>query len=288
MPDTANSSLLDEFVLAELNDTQLRDPDGTSDDTTDDNDTADDRADEFPRPLGMDHSIDSIRVGGLSLSVAADDRPYGDSGQAVELPTCVYQAPELMFESEFGYAVDIWSFGCWAWELVHGQPLFSSVLEMEGEGFEDGGNRLVGYRAVAWNIRSLLGPPPPDLRTGMANSSHFDRAMFDDEDIWRGPVPFEDARVLLEEDEHLKVDDREQFLDLMKDMVQWRPEDRKTAGELLAHPWFAGFGLFTVPTSDHHQVDDAGGAPSSTTEKLDYANGGPISPTSYGEQDISA
>ena len=38
----------------------------------------------------------------------------------------------------------------------------------------------------------------------------------------------------------LKGKEKKMFLGLMRSMIQWRPEDRKTARELLKHPWFDG------------------------------------------------
>jgi serine/threonine protein kinase len=38
----------------------------------------------------------------------------------------------------------------------------------------------------------------------------------------------------------LEGEEKERFLDLIRSMIQWRPEDRKSAGELLKHPWFDG------------------------------------------------
>jgi serine/threonine-protein kinase SRPK3 len=35
----------------------------------------------------------------------------------------------------------------------------------------------------------------------------------------------------------LRGKNKEVFLDLMRGMLQWRPEDRKTAKQLLEHPW---------------------------------------------------
>lgn len=41
-------------------------------------------------------------------------------------------------------------------------------------------------------------------------------------------------------EKHLEGEDKEMFLDLMKGMITWRPEDRKTPRELIEHPWLQG------------------------------------------------
>jgi serine/threonine-protein kinase SRPK3 len=38
-------------------------------------------------------------------------------------------------------------------------------------------------------------------------------------------------------EKHLEGEDKEMFLDLMRGMITWRPEDRKTPKELIKHPW---------------------------------------------------
>lgn len=37
----------------------------------------------------------------------------------------------------------------------------------------------------------------------------------------------------------LKGEEKELFLDFIRSMLRWRPEDRKSATELLKHPWMA-------------------------------------------------
>ena len=37
----------------------------------------------------------------------------------------------------------------------------------------------------------------------------------------------------------LEGEEKELFLDFIRSMLKWRPEDRKSATELLKHPWMA-------------------------------------------------
>ena len=37
----------------------------------------------------------------------------------------------------------------------------------------------------------------------------------------------------------LEGDEKELFFDFIRSMLKWRPEDRKSATELLKHPWMA-------------------------------------------------
>jgi serine/threonine protein kinase len=36
-----------------------------------------------------------------------------------------------------------------------------------------------------------------------------------------------------------KEKEKEKFLDFIRSMLRWRPEDRKSATKLLKHPWMA-------------------------------------------------
>jgi serine/threonine-protein kinase SRPK3 len=42
---------------------------------------------------------------------------------------------------------------------------------------------------------------------------------------------------LEESEQFLRGKNKEVFLDFMRGMLQWRPEDRKTARQLLEHRW---------------------------------------------------
>jgi len=53
------------------------------------------------------------------------------------------------------------------------------------------------------------------------------------------PIPERPGLELSER--RLQGKDKEMFLSMMKGMLQWRPEDRKTAKQLLEDPW-----LYTI------------------------------------------
>ncbi|CAG8109315.1 unnamed protein product [Penicillium salamii] len=250
MPEAPKDSVLDEFVLAELHDVQMKGPD-------------DKDPNHPPRLLGLEYDVNGVRLGGFSRSVPVDEEPLGDAAQASELSTCVYQAPELMFATKFSYGVDIWSLGCWMWELVYGQPLFDNTVSYQDAqtGIQ---YQIEGYKAVALNIANALGPPPDEMREGIANSAHFGTWAFADEDGFTGPCRFDNFQEPPESKNRLEYVDREMLLSLMENMVQWRPEDRRTAGELLRHPWFADLGLYVG--SQRESVVDSANVPSGHIE----------------------
>ncbi|CAI7609708.1 unnamed protein product [Penicillium crustosum] len=85
-------------------------------------------------------------------------------------------------------------------------------------------------------ITGLLGPPPPDfIEPDTISAKYFDKdGNWIVEDCEVHPTSFEDL------EKHLEGEDKEMFLDLMKGMITWRPEDRKTPRELIEHPWLQG------------------------------------------------
>ncbi|EON62856.1 hypothetical protein W97_02081 [Coniosporium apollinis CBS 100218] len=95
------------------------------------------------------------------------------------------------------------------WELFKGKPLFDERLL-------DGG--VSSAAPVAWLI-ALLGPPPKESLTREFTA-----------DI----LP---AITLEDEEGNSEGEEKAAFLRFIRRMLQWKPEDRKLAEELLEDPW---------------------------------------------------
>lgn len=54
---------------------------------------------------------------------------------------------------------------------------------------------------------------------------------------WKADVPIPIDSSLAQSEENLEGDEKQEFLRFVGGMLQWRPEDRKTAKELLQDPW---------------------------------------------------
>jgi len=54
---------------------------------------------------------------------------------------------------------------------------------------------------------------------------------------WKSDLEVPQDINLERSEEFLEGKNKEMFLDFMRGMLQWRPEDRKTAKELLEDPW---------------------------------------------------
>lgn len=111
-------------------------------------------------------------------------------------------------------------------------------------------------RAHLAEVIELLGPPPLDLvQRGLRSPEFFTEdgkshplaaplhvpvtylACGACVGKWKADIPITEGRSLEESEENLEGDNKKEFLTFMRKMLQWRPEDRKTAGELLEDPW---------------------------------------------------
>ncbi|CDM30831.1 Protein kinase-like domain [Penicillium roqueforti FM164] len=127
-----------------------------------------------------------------------------------------YQAPEVMLKAEWSYRIDIWNDGVMAWDLFEGKDLFNG---------DDPDRKGYSTRAHLAEVIAILGPPPLTLiRRGTRSPEFFS----------------EDDASLHKSEEFLSGRNKEMFLEFMKDMLQWKPEDRITAKELLQDPWLNG------------------------------------------------
>jgi len=54
---------------------------------------------------------------------------------------------------------------------------------------------------------------------------------------WKADIPIPQNMSLDRSEENLEGKRKEEFLEFIRGMLQWRPEDRKTAKQLLDDPW---------------------------------------------------
>ncbi|CAD6446736.1 70045321-d6a8-409d-a8f6-030ff2037465-CDS [Sclerotinia trifoliorum] len=143
----------------------------------------------------------------------------------------VYRCPEVMLRLPWTYSADIWNVGAMIWDIFEGKHLFSG---------QDPKRARYTTRAHPTEVISLLGPPPPELIKRGERSAEW----FDGNGKWLEPDEDEPDRLPLlppssleDAEENLNRKDKELFLNFIKSMLQWEPEKRKTARELLNDPW---------------------------------------------------
>ncbi|KAI9857138.1 MAG: hypothetical protein M1813_008629 [Trichoglossum hirsutum] len=159
----------------------------------------------------------------------------------------LFHTPEVLLGTSWTYSADIWNLGV----LVYFHFHHPSRVLLTGQGDYD-------VRAHLAEMIALLGAPPKilidrEIRWSEFKWSHavpnsegklcqtareyYGGPFFNSEgefmhkDLISTDVRLEDSVLSLE------GEDKRLFLDFIKQMLQWLPEDRKTAKELLEDPW---------------------------------------------------
>ncbi|RAQ43436.1 protein kinase domain protein [Aspergillus flavus] len=115
----------------------------------------------------------------------------------------IYNAPELLFDMPWRSSADIWNVGVMIWDIFENKHLFNELDENKEYPPSHHVAETVGY----------LGK-------------------------WLGVDGVSIPSISMEEsEENLSSQDKQQFLHFMRSMLQWVPEERKTAKELLDDPW---------------------------------------------------
>ncbi|KAE8366750.1 CMGC protein kinase [Aspergillus caelatus] len=159
-----------------------------------------------------------------------------------------YRAPDIVLGCGWRMSTDIWNLGAILWDLIEGKELFSQVYDEEGQ-----------YQAKAHlaEMIALLGPPPQEVIARYRSLLEYewpqpmatvDDSVYDSSNqFFGGPFFDSDGKFLynnLVPDRNLddtlpslEKKERENFLSFVRLMLAWHPEERKTARELLEHPF---------------------------------------------------
>ncbi|KGO63868.1 hypothetical protein PITC_054940 [Penicillium italicum] len=178
-------------------------------------------------PVYVSRRFDLPRVFGMAVLSDFGSAVQGDEKRNHNAQPNVYRAPEVMLKAEWSYPIDIWNVGVMAWDLFEGRHLFDGD-DPDGKGYST--------RAHLAQVIAFLGPPPLALIGRGSRSPEF----FTKDGHWKSDVEIPKDASLHNSEEFLSGRNKEMFLEFMKGMLQWKPEDRKTAKELLQDPWLNG------------------------------------------------
>ncbi|BAE58832.1 unnamed protein product [Aspergillus oryzae RIB40] len=141
----------------------------------------------------------------------------------------MYRAPEVIFEMPWGSAIDIWNLAGLIWDMFEGLHLFGDIFDSK-----DGHDP---FKHLALMV-ALIGPPP----TEFVRRSETTEQCFDSSGGWvahqEATMPTVSLEVL---EKRLNGKEKELFLAFIMSMLKWLPEERKTAKQLLEHPFLVDY-----------------------------------------------
>ncbi|VVB10175.1 unnamed protein product [Arabis nemorensis] len=150
---------------------------------------------------------------------------WADKQFAEEIQTRQYRAPEVILKSGYSFSVDMWSFGCTAFELVTGDMLFAPN---DGIDYEEDEDHLA-------QMMELLGKMPRKIAIGGAKSKDYFDRHGDLKRIRRLKYKQFDQHLI--DKSKLTEAEAKEFAEFLRPILEFAPEKRPTAQQCLEHPW---------------------------------------------------
>ncbi|KAJ5356372.1 CMGC protein kinase [Penicillium concentricum] len=179
-------------------------------------------------PIYASRWFDLPRAFGMAVLSDFGSAVQGDETRNHNPQPNGYRAPEVMLKAEWSYPIDIWNVG--VMDLFEGKHLFDGD-DSDGKGYST--------RAHLAEVNGILGPLPLTLVRRGTRSPEF----FTEDGYWKSDIEISKGVSLHNSEEFLSGRNKEMFLEFLKGMLQWKPEDRKTAKELLQDPWLNGHSI---------------------------------------------
>ncbi|KAJ5803907.1 uncharacterized protein N7518_000210 [Penicillium psychrosexuale] len=161
-------------------------------------------------------------------------RYYGD------IQPYIYRAPEVLLRTTWDEKVDIWNLAVLTWTIFQRKQLFYA---------RDSNKKQANAYRLSEMI-AILGPPPKEILQNNDYAAEF----FDSDGNWKGAAPIP-STTLEQREEILQGKQQQLFLAFMRKMLQWRPEERSSASELLADKWLGFSPLLTVDSYQGEEND---------------------------------
>lgn len=163
------------------------------------------------------------------------------------IQTRQYRSPEVIIGAEYDETCDLWSYACMMFELITGDYLFNPKSGDTYKKEED---------HIAYMIELIGQPPLKWLKTGKRFRKYFTsggkmKRIFKHK-IWK-------LENVLKEKYRFLDEEAEQLADFLMQALQWRNEDRKTAKEMLEHPWLSMPANYDYKKESEGEGEDAEG-----------------------------
>ena len=144
-----------------------------------------------------------------------------------DIQTRQYRCPEVILGAKYSTPADVWSLACMAFELATGDLLFDPRSGKDYDRDED-------HLAL---MMELIGRMPKRIAT----NGKYCRDFFTRNGELRHirSLKFWPLRDVLVEKYGFRADDAAAMSDFLMPMLDFSPEHRATAGEMLTHPWLA-------------------------------------------------
>ncbi|KAL1978188.1 hypothetical protein VTN31DRAFT_1047 [Thermomyces dupontii] len=159
-----------------------------------------------------------------------------------------YRAPEVILGCRWDSKADIWNFGVLLWDILGSRGLFQQIHDTGGQ---------YNARSHLAEMVALLGPPPREfvMKSKTMSTLNWPEAIRNDvgklcknaQEFPGGPFFDTEGEFchsaliashnLSDTISFLEGKEREAFSSFVREMLTWRPEERKTARQLMEHPF---------------------------------------------------
>ena len=153
------------------------------------------------------------------------------------IQTRQYRSPEVILGINYNETTDIWSLACIIYELITGEFLFNPI---SGENFGKNDSHLAKFMEVCGKM------PRNFVERGEFWKKYFDKngklKRIDN-------INYINLKNNLVLNHHLKENEAQALWDFLKPMLEYFPEKRISARELLRHPWLK------MPNVDNYKIN---------------------------------
>ena len=154
------------------------------------------------------------------------------------IQTRQYRSPEVILGINYNETSDIWSLACIIYELITGDFLFNPI---SSDTFSKNDSHLAKFMEICGKM------PKNFVQRGEFWKKYFDK----NGKLKRiEEVNYINLKQILIQKHHLKENDAQALYDFLKPMLEYFPEKRISARELLRHPWL------NMPNVDNGKLND--------------------------------